>query len=136
MAFSYLCCQPLLQGGQSQPASLLVLAPVLQVVDPWFGLRLFQVLVVGLLGGLFVVFLGDVGQHSHFCAGVVARGKLAAMHLQTEPYHFTIVTYLHQPSPLPSVAVLNRSSYSIFETLTGVDKLVLVHSDILASSLH
>lgn len=91
---------------------------------------------MGLLGGLFVVFLGDVGQHSHFCAGIIARGKLAAMHLQTEPYHFIVVTYLHQPSSLPPVAVLNRSSYSIFETFTDVDKLVLVHSNILASSLH
>lgn len=90
---------------------------------------------MGLLGGLFVVFLGDVGQRSHFCAGVIARGKLVAMHLQTEPYHFTVVTYLHQPSPLPPVAVLNRSSYCIFETFTDVDKLVLVHSNILASSL-
>lgn len=86
----------------------------------------------GLLGGLFVVFLGDAGQCSHFRAGIVARGKLAAMHLQTEPYRFTVVTYLHQPSPLPPAAVLNRSSYCIFETFTDVDKLVLVHSNIFS----
>lgn len=50
-----------------------------------------------------------------------------------QSYHFT---YLHQPTPLHPVAVLNRSSYCIFEIFTDVDKLVLVHSNILSSSFY
>lgn len=61
---------------------------------------------------------------------------LEASLLQTEPYHFTVVTYLQQAPPLPPVAVLNRSSYCVFETFPDVDKLVLAQSSILASSLH
>lgn len=53
-----------------------------------------------------------------------------------QSYHFTVVTYLHQPTPLHPVAVLNRSFYCIFEIFTDVDKLVLVHSNILSSSFY
>lgn len=90
----------------------------------------------GPVGWPVVVLLGDVGQCSPFSAGGVAGGKRAAVHLQTEPYHFTGVTYLQQPHPLPPVAVLNRSSYCVFETFPDVDKLVLAQSSILASSLY
>lgn len=83
-----------------------------------------------------MVFLDDVGDCSPFCAGVVTGGKLAAKHLQTEPYHFTIGTYLLQPPPLPPVTVLNRSSSCVFETFPDMDKLVLAQSSILATSLY
>lgn len=135
MAFPYLCCQPCCKVAGHSLLLCWFWHQSFRLLTPGLA-RLLQVLVVGPWGGLFVVFLGDVGQCSHVCAGVVAWGKLTAMHLQTEPYHFTVVTYLHQPSPLPPVAVFNRSSYCIFETFTDVDKLVLVHSNIFESSLY
>lgn len=123
----------LLQGGWSQPTCLLVLAPVLRAVDPWFGMA-FQSLVAGLLGGLFWVTLASAAPPVEVL--LLEASLLQTEHLQTEPYHFTIVTYLQQAPPLPPVAILNRSSYCVFETFPDVDKLVLAQSNILASSLY
>lgn len=99
----------------------------------WVG---FSVPCGSPVGWPVVMFLGDVGHSSPFCGGVIAEGKLAALHLQTEPYHFTVITYLQQPPPLPPVAVLDRSSYCVFETFPDVDKLVLAQLSILAIFLY
>lgn len=132
--FFYLCCQPCCKvSGHS-----------LHVC--WFWHQSFRLLALiwddfsvpcsRPVGWPVVMLLGDVGHCSPFCGGIIAGGKLAAMHLQTEPYHFTVVTYLQQHPPLPPAAVLNRSSYCVFETFPDVDKLVLAQSNILARSLY
>lgn len=97
----------------------------------------FQFLVAGLLGSLlwcFWVMLSTAAPSME--ALLLEASLLQTEYLQTQPYHFTVVTYLQQGPTLPPVAVLNRSSYCIFETFPDVDKLVLAQSSILASSLY